>query len=260
MMSNLRDAINVTTLFDLTGKTALVTGGSRGIGRMIAQGYLQAGATVFISSRKADACNKAADELSAVGPCHSLPADISLEEHRERLVAALGEHTDRLDILVNNAAHQMHFDTLEDIPDEEWEMTFRTNIHSMFYLCKAAVPIMEKGGAIINTASINSDKPNPGLLAYAATKGAIQNFTVGLAQMLAPRGIRANCVAPGPVWTPLIPATLPKDSVAHFGEDKPIGRPAQPAELATAFVMLADPLSSYTNGATVEVTGGIPMI
>ena len=119
---------------------------------------------------------------------------------------------------------------------------------------------MPKGGAIINTASINSDKPNPGLLAYATTKGAIQNFTVGLAQMLGPRGIRVNCVAPGPIWTPLIPSTLPEDSVAHFGENTPMGRPGQPAELASAYVLLADPRSSYTSGATIAVTGGAPMM
>ena len=188
------------------------------------------------------------------------PGDLQEADHCRSLVQAAHEAFGRLDILVNNAAHQMHFDTFEDIPDTEWERTFRTNIHAMFYLSKAAAPLMKDGGAIINTASINSDKPNPGLLAYATTKGAIQNFTVGLAQMLAPRGIRVNCVAPGPVWTPLIPATLPEESVQHFGENYPIGRPAQPAELATAFVMLADPLSSYTAGATVAVVGGQAMM
>ena len=163
-------------------------------------------------------------------------------------------------MLTNNAAHQMHFDTFEDISDEEWELTFRTNIFSMFYLSKAAVPLMKEGGSIINTASVNSDMPNPGLLAYASTKGAIQNFSAGLAQSLGGRGIRVNCVAPGPVWTPLIPATLPKDSVANFGANYPMGRPAQPAELASAYVMLADPASSYTSGATIAVTGGKPII
>lgn len=246
----------------LEGMAALVTGGDSGIGRAVALAYAREGADVMISyleeHEEADVTRALVEEAGR--KAYVMPGDIQSADHCRALVRDTHEAFGRFDILVNNAAHQMHFDTLEDIPDEEWEMTFRTNIHSMFYLCKAAVPIMEKGGSIINTASINSDKPNPGLLAYAATKGAIQNFTVGLAQMLAPRGIRANCVAPGPVWTPLIPATLPADAVAHFGEDKPIGRPAQPAELATAYVMLADPLSSYTTGATVEVIGGIPMI
>ena len=147
-----------------------------------------------------------------------------------------------------------------DISDEEWELTFKVNIHAMFYLTKAAVPHMRPGSAIINAASINSDTPNPTLLAYATTKGAIQNFTGGLAQLLADKGIRANAVAPGPIWTPLIPSTLPEDSVVNFGKQVPMRRPGQPAELATAFVMLADPLSSYVSGATIAVTGGKPML
>ncbi len=246
----------------LKGMAALVTGADSGIGRAVSLAYAREGADVMISyleeHEEADVTRALVEEAGQ--RAYIMPGDIQSGDHCRALVRDTHEAFGRLDILVNNAAHQMHFDTLEEIPDEEWDMTFRTNIHAMFYLCKAAVPIMEKGGSIINTASINSDKPNPGLLAYAATKGAIQNFTVGLAQMLAPRDIRVNCVAPGPVWTPLIPSTLPPDAVAHFGEDKPIGRPAQPAELATAYVMLADPLSSYTTGASVEVTGGIPMI
>jgi NAD(P)-dependent dehydrogenase (short-subunit alcohol dehydrogenase family) len=165
-----------------------------------------------------------------------------------------------LDILVNNAAHQASFSSIEEIPDEEWELTFRVNVHAMFYLTKAAVRHMKRGSSIINTASINSDAPSPHLLAYATTKGAIQNFTGGLAQMLADRGIRANAVAPGPIWTPLIPSTMPPEAVANFGKQVPMKRPGQPAELATAYVMLADPLSSYVSGATIAVTGGKPII
>jgi Dehydrogenases with different specificities (related to short-chain alcohol dehydrogenases) len=154
----------------------------------------------------------------------------------------------------------MSFENLEDILDEEWEKTFATNIHAMFYLAKAALPHMREGAAIINTASINSDKPNPTLLPYATTKGAIQNFTAGLAQMLADRKIRVNCVAPGPVWTPLIPSTMPPEDVKHFGENYPLGRAAQPAELAPPYVLLASDEASYISGATVAVTGGKPMI
>jgi NAD(P)-dependent dehydrogenase (short-subunit alcohol dehydrogenase family) len=139
-------------------------------------------------------------------------------------------------------------------------LTFQVNIHAMFYLAKAAVPHMKPGSAIVNTASINSDMPNPILLAYATTKGAIQNFTGGLAQMLAHKGIRVNAVAPGPIWTPLIPSTMPDDAVTNFGKQVPMKRAGQPAELATAYVMLADPLSSYTSGTTVAVTGGKPFI
>ena len=189
-----------------------------------------------------------------------VPGDIQHADHCRALVDGAVEAFGRIDILVNNAAHQATFDDITEIPDEEWDLTFKVNIHAMFYLTKAAVPHMKPGSAIINTASINSDKPNPSLLAYATTKGAIQNFTAGLAQLLAEKGIRTNAVAPGPIWTPLIPATMPAEKVAAFGEQVPMKRPGQPAELATAYVMLADPLSSYVSGATIAVTGGAPMI
>jgi NAD(P)-dependent dehydrogenase (short-subunit alcohol dehydrogenase family) len=162
--------------------------------------------------------------------------------------------------LVNNAAHQATFKDIGDISDEEWQTTFEVNIHAMFYLTKAAVPHMKHGSSVINTASVNSDMPNPILLAYATTKGGIQNFTDGLAQMLATKGIRANAVAPGPIWAPLIPSTVPEEAVKNFGKQVPLQRAGQPAELATAYVMLADPSSSYTSGATVAVTGGKPFI
>jgi NAD(P)-dependent dehydrogenase (short-subunit alcohol dehydrogenase family) len=189
-----------------------------------------------------------------------LAGDIQNATHCRQIVRKAVSELGGIDILVNNAAHQASFKDIADISDDEWEMTFRVNIHAMFYLTKAAVPHMKPGSAIINTASINSDAPNPTLLAYATTKGAIQNFTAGLAQLLADKGIRANAVAPGPIWTPLIPSTMPEDAVSKFGQQVPMKRPGQPAELATAFVMLADPLSSYTSGATIAVTGGRPML
>jgi len=163
-------------------------------------------------------------------------------------------------VLVNNAAYQMTYDGLEDISDDEWDKTFSTNIGAMFRITKAALPHMKPGGAIVNTSSVNADAPNPGLIAYATTKGAIQNFTGGLAQLLADKGIRANCVAPGPVWTPLIPSTMPPERVKSFGSQVPMKRPGQPAELAAVYVMLASDEASYVSGATVAVTGGKPII
>lgn len=246
----------------LAGLTALVTGADSGIGRAVALAYAREGADVAVSylseGAEADRTRELVEEAGQQALL--LPGDIQSAEHCRDIVARTADRFGRLDILVNNAAHQMHFDAFEDIPDEEWETTFRTNIFSMFYLSKATVPLMREGGSIINTASVNADMPNPGLLAYASTKGAIQNFSAGLAQSLGPRGIRVNCVAPGPVWTPLIPATLPAESVVNFGANYPMGRPAQPAELASAYVMLADPASSYTSGATIAVTGGKPFI
>jgi len=186
--------------------------------------------------------------------------DIGSPDHCREIVDAAMRELGGIDILVNNAAHQATFTSIEDISDEEWERSFQVNIHAMFYLTKAAVPHMKQGSTIINTASINADMPNPTLLAYATTKGAVQNFTAGLAQLLADRGIRANAVAPGPIWTPLIPSTMPEEAVVEFGKNVPMGRPGQPAELATAYVMLADPQSSYVSGATVAVTGGRPLL
>jgi NAD(P)-dependent dehydrogenase (short-subunit alcohol dehydrogenase family) len=189
-----------------------------------------------------------------------VPGDIQDAAHCRKIIDKALSELGGVDILVNNAAHQASFKEIGDISDEEWDLTFKVNIHAMFYLTKAAVAHMKPGSAIINTASINSDMPNPTLLAYATTKGAIQNFTAGLAQMLADKGIRANTVAPGPIWTPLIPSTMPEESVSNFGKQVPMKRPGQPAELATTFVMLADPLSSYVSGATIAVTGGKPIL
>ncbi len=246
----------------LQGKVALITGGDSGIGRAVAIAYAREGADIALSylDETEDAESTASLVREAGRDCLLLPGDLSRPEHCRQIVADTIDRFGRIDILVNNAAHQDMFERIEDIPDEEWRHTFAVNIDAMFYLVKAAVPHMPQGSAIINTASINADDPNPKLLAYATTKGAIQNFTTGLAQMLAERGVRANAVAPGPVWTPLIPASMPPETVAKFGQNYPMKRPAQPVELASAYVMLADPLSSYVSGATIAVTGGKPMI
>ena len=163
-------------------------------------------------------------------------------------------------MLVNNAAFQMTHQSLEEISDDEWDKTFDTNIGAMFRITKAALPHMNPGSAIINTASINAESPKPTLVAYAAAKAAIRNFSASLAQLLAERGIRANCVAPGPVWTPLIPSTMGEEQVKSFGSNAPLKRPAQPAELAPVYVMLASDEASYVSGATIAVTGGTPII
>lgn len=246
----------------LAGKKAVITGGDSGIGRAVAIAYAREGADVLISylSEDGDARETARYVTEAGRKAVLVAGDLQAADHCRAVVAKAVSELGGIDILVNNAAHQASFKSIEEISDEEWELTFRVNIHAMFYLTKAAVPHMKPGSCIINTASINSDAPNPTLLAYATTKGAIHNFTAGLAQMLASKDIRANAVAPGPVWTPLIPSTMPPEAVANFGKQVPMQRPAQPVELATAYVMLADPLSSYVSGATIAVTGGRPFL
>lgn len=246
----------------LLDKKAIITGGDSGIGRAVALAFAREGADVLVSylNEHEDAQETKRLVEDTGRQCILVPGDISSAAHCRAIVEKAIEAFSRIDILVNNAAHQMTFESVEEISDEEWDKTFATNISSMFYLTKAAVPHMPAGSSIINTASINSDTPNPQLLAYATTKGAIQNFTAGLAQMLAEKGIRANSVAPGPVWTPLIPASLPSENVQHFGEQVPMKRPAQPCELAPVYVMLASAESSYVSGATVAVTGGKPIL
>lgn len=246
----------------LTGKRAIITGADSGIGRAVAIAYAREGADVLISYLEED---EDAEETRRWVEKEGRKAvlvrgDIQAASHCRKIVETAVSELGGLDILVNNAAHQDTFKSIDEISDEEWELTFRVNIHAMFYLTKAAVPHMTAGGSIINTASINSDSPNPTLLAYATTKGAIQNFTAGLAQLLAEKNIRANAVAPGPIWTPLIPSTMEEDTVKNFGKQVPMKRPGQPAELATAYVMLADPMSSYVSGATIAVTGGKPIL
>ena len=246
----------------LTGKKAVITGGDSGIGRAVAVAYAREGADVLIAYlEEHDDAREVQQLIEKEGrKAVLMPGDIQSPAHCKAIIQRAVDELGGVDILVNNAAHQATISDIGDISDEEWEMTFRTNIHAMFYLTKAAVPHMKPGSAIVNTASVNSDMPNPTLLAYATTKGAIQNFTAGLAQMLAEKGIRANAVAPGPIWTPLIPSTMPEEKVKNFGQQVPMKRAGQPAELATAYVMLADPLSSYTSGTTVAVTGGKPFI
>jgi len=246
----------------LVGKKAVITGADSGIGRAVAIAYAREGADVLVAyleeHEDAEETKLLIEEAGRKAVLVS--GDIQSSAHCRAIIDKAVAEFGGIDILVNNAAHQATFKDIGDISDDEWEMTFRVNIHAMFFLTKAAVAHMKPGSAIINTASINSDAPNPILLAYATTKGAIQNFTAGLAQLLAEKGIRANAVAPGPIWTPLIPSTMPEDAVTNFGKQVPMKRPGQPAELATAYVMLADPLSSYISGATIAVTGGEPIL
>lgn len=246
----------------LEGKKAIVTGGDSGIGRAVALAFAREGADVLISylDEEEDAAETRRLIEEAGRKAVLVPGNIGDAAHCRQIVERAVEAFGRVDVLVNNAAHQATFSAPEEISDEEWETTFRVNIHAMFYLTKAVLPHMREGSSIINTTSVNADAPSPQLLAYATTKGAIQNYTGGLAQMLAERGIRVNCVAPGPIWTPLIPSTMPAEKVKQFGSQVPMKRPGQPKELAPIYVMLASDESSYVSGATVAVTGGKPII
>jgi NAD(P)-dependent dehydrogenase (short-subunit alcohol dehydrogenase family) len=240
----------------------LITGGDSGIGRAVAIAFAREGADLLVSylneHQDAEETRRLVEEAGRT--CILAPGDIGKAAHCRALVESAVNQFGRIDVLVNNAAHQMSFNSPDEISDEEWELIFAVDISAMFYLIKAATPHMKPGSAIINTASINSDNPSPHLLAYATTKGAIQNFTGGLAQLLADKGIRVNAVAPGPVWTPLIPSTMPAEHVAHFGENYPIKRPAQPRELAPVYVMLASDEASYVSGTMIGVTGGKPIL
>src|SRR3712207_6176245 len=247
----------------LEGKAAIITGGDSGIGRAVALAFAREGADVVISylqEEEPDAQGTAQVVEEAGKKVVKVPGDIGDEAHCQRLVEEAVQQFGGIDVLVNNAAYQMYREGIQSISAEELEHTYRTNVFSMFYLCKAALPHMREGSTIINTCSIEVYQPQPYLLDYASTKAAIVNFTKGLAMEVAQQGIRVNVVAPGPVWTPLIPATMPAEFVSQFGQqESPMGRPAQPVELAPAYVFLASQESSYVNGETLGVTGGTPL-
>jgi hypothetical protein len=246
----------------LAGKAALITGADSGIGRAVALAFAREGADVVISYlEEHDDAKETASWVTSAGRRAVLaPGDVSQEQHCNALVARTVEEFGKIDILVNNAAFQASHESIEEISAEEWDHTFRTNLYAYFYLAKAAIGKMKPGGSIIATSSVNAKTPSPQLLAYATTKGAIANFTAGLAQSVAEKGIRVNCVGPGPVWTPLIPSTMPEEKVRDFGKAVPLERPAQPVELAPPYVMLASDESSYITGAYIPVTGGKPTL
>jgi NAD(P)-dependent dehydrogenase (short-subunit alcohol dehydrogenase family) len=246
----------------LDGKATIITGADSGIGRAVAIAFAREGADVLIAylNEHEDAKETARLVEEAGRKAVLVPGDIADPAMCRAIVDQAVQAFGRIDVLVNNAAFQMSHDSIDEISDEEWDRTFDVNIGAMFRICKAAVPHMKAGGSIINTTSINSDKPTPTLLAYATTKGAIANFTAGLAQLLGEKGIRVNSVAPGPIWTPLIPSTMPPEKVHSFGKDTPLGRPGQPAELAPAYVLLASDEASYISGARLPVTGGTPIL
>ena len=246
----------------LTGKSAVITGGDSGIGRAVAIAFAREGADVLISylNEHEDAEDTAKYVEEAGRKCVLVPGDLADRAHQKTIIPKAVEEFGRVDVLVNNAAFQMSHDSIEEISDEEWDHTVALNLTAMFTLTKDAVPHMQPGASIINSSSVNSDNPSPNLIAYAMTKAAIANFTASLAQMLAEKGIRANSVAPGPVWTPLIPATMPEEKVESFGQQVPMGRAGQPAELAPVYVLLASDEASYVSGARVAVTGGKPIL
>jgi hypothetical protein len=240
-------------------KVALITGSDSGIGRAVSIAYAREGADVVISclpEEEKDARDTAHWVKAAGGNNLILPGDIREDSWCRSLVDRTMKEFGRFDILVNNAAFQATHKSLEDFSSEEWDRTFRTNIYPMFYLAKAAAPHMKPGGTIINTASVQAYQPSGKLLAYASTKGAIVTFTKALSELLIEKGIRVNAVAPGPVWTPLIPSTMEEEYVKKFGKDSPMTRPAQPAELAPAYVFLASNDSSYITGSVMDLTGG----
>jgi len=244
----------------LKGRKALITGGDSGIGRAIAIAFAREGADVainYLPEEEADAQDVLLEIKSAEQKGVGIPCDITDEENCKKMVETAVEELGGIDILVNNAGKQVFVENIEDLSSEQFERTFKTNVFSMFWISKAAIPHMPEGASIINTTSIQSYQPSPGLLDYASTKGAITSFTKSLAKMLADKGIRVNAVAPGPIWTPLQPSHgQPQEKLEQFGSDVPLGRPGQPAELAPAYVFLASQESSYITAEVIGVTGG----
>jgi len=246
----------------LQGRVALITGADSGIGRAVAIAFAREGADVVISYLNEDEdAQETAEWVTKAGrKALTIGGDISGEAHCKALVERTVAEFGRINILVNNAAFQRTYKSIAEISAQEWDYTFRTNIYAMFHLSKAALETMPAGGAIINTASIQAYQPDASLLAYATTKGAIANFTKALAEEAAQKGIRVNAVAPGPIWTPLIPSTMPPEKVKSFGKDTPLGRAGQPAELAPVYVLLASPEASYITAQVYGVTVGEPLI
>ncbi|MEZ0492715.1 SDR family oxidoreductase [Kineococcus sp. TBRC 1896] len=246
----------------LTGKAAIVTGGDSGIGRAVAIAYAREGADVVISylSEHEDAQETARWVEEAGRRAVLVAGDISTAGQCRAVVDACVREFGKVDVLVSNAAYQMSHETLEEISDEEWMFTLNTNLSAFFWLSKAALPHMGPGSSIIGSSSVNSDNPKPTLIPYSMTKAGIANMCASMAQLVGDRGIRVNSVAPGPVWTPLIPSTMPPEQVESFGQQVPLGRPGQPGELAPVYVLLASDDGSYVSGARVAVTGGNPIL
>jgi NAD(P)-dependent dehydrogenase (short-subunit alcohol dehydrogenase family) len=246
----------------LQGKAAVITGGDSGIGKAVAIAFAREGADVLISylNEDEDAQDTKRWVEKAGRKAVLVPGDVADPAHCRAIIERAVTEFGRIDVLVSNAAFQMSHNSLEEISDEEWDHTLATNLSAMFHLCKAAVPHMRPGASIIGSSSVNSDSPSPTLAPYAATKAAIANFTASLAQMLGEKGIRANSVAPGPIWTPLIPSTMPPEQVESFGQQVPLERPGQPVEVAPVYVLLASDEGSYISGARIAVTGGSPIL
>jgi NAD(P)-dependent dehydrogenase (short-subunit alcohol dehydrogenase family) len=246
----------------LQGKVAVITGGDSGIGKAVAIAFAREGADVLISylNEHEDAQDTKRWVEKAGRKAVLIPGDVANPAHCRAIIDRAITEFGRIDVLVSNAAFQMSHDSLEEISDEEWDHTLATNLSAMFHLCKAAGPHMRPGASIIGSSSVNSDSPSPTLAPYAATKAAIANFTASLAQMLGEKGIRANSVAPGPIWTPLIPSTMPPEQVESFGQQVPLARPGQPVEVAPVYVLLASDEGSYISGARIAVTGGSPIL
>jgi NAD(P)-dependent dehydrogenase (short-subunit alcohol dehydrogenase family) len=243
----------------LRDRVALITGGDSGIGRAVAIAYAREGADVVLSylpEEEGDAADTRGWVEKAGRKALTIAGDIQDERRCASLIERAFEEFGRLDILVNNAAFQRTHENIDEVTTEELDQTFRTNVYAMFWLCRAALPRMKAGSVIINTASIQAFKPSPTLLAYAATKAAIVNFTKALSEMAMEKGVRVNAIAPGPVWTPLIPSTLPEDSVKKFGADTQFERAAQPVEIAPVYVFLASNEARYVTGEVYGVTGG----